>query len=400
MVKTILSHAVLMAVLLLLGASCAGAEHYPSVSGICGAWLDIKTSLGCYQNEIIHPGDPVRQIDDFLEMIYQFSRSPIGTMYEGHKPDEMKLLSALDSGVRRLKKAAQNGEGTALLPIVLEIDAYLEQLRQLDTELSDASQMNQYRLFLLFAIFIIIIIFVMYLMYDRVKKAEKRELQTLAFSRETIIAQEQERSRIAQELHDTVAQDLWRLSFETANIDKSPDADTRTRLCRELVKGQKEVMGRIRSICDSLIPPDFHRRGLADAVRSLAYDFQRRTGMECRFWVQEGVHILSLDIDMQLQCYRIIQECLANIEKHSGAAMASILIRNGGRGDLLIRVSDNGKGFSVPDMDASGQLRTEGHFGLWNMYGRAASLNGTLDLDSRTGEGTTISLRIPLGNAD
>lgn len=113
---------------------------------------------------------------------------------------------------------------------------------------------------------------------------------------------------------------------------------------------------------------------------------------------------------MQLQCFRIVQECLANIEKHSGATETSVLVCNkkdasvAGESSapaqaLLICVSDNGKGFSPPDMDSSHTLRAEGHFGLWNMYERAASMSGTLSAESSSGEGAIISLLIPLSPA-
>jgi signal transduction histidine kinase len=242
------------------------------------------------------------------------------------------------------------------------------------------------------------------------EKAEKRERQSIVFSRETLKALEQERSRIARELHDTVAQDLWRLSFQTDSIDKKADPGERSRLCGEVTSGQKELMRRIRNLCDYLIPPDFQRRGLADSLKSLCYDFRQRTGIECLISVQEGLQLGIPNneptlVGMQLQCFRIVQECLTNIEKHSGASEASVLVRykdaNSGSGELLIYVSDNGRGFSPPLLTTQGrdsfnQLRAEGHFGLWNMNERAAALAGTMSLDSEAGEGTVITLRIPL----
>jgi signal transduction histidine kinase len=120
---------------------------------------------------------------------------------------------------------------------------------------------------------------------------------------------------------------------------------------------------------------------------------------------------------MQLQCFRIVQECLVNIEKHSGADEASVLVSNGtgASGEisapsfLHICVSDNGRGFSAlgtsaeaslhsapPDSDTRFRLRANGHFGLWNMYERAEALRGTLAVDSETGGGVRITLELPL----
>ena len=104
----------------------------------------------------------------------------------------------------------------------------------------------------------------------------------------------------------------------------------------------------------------------------------------------------SLDSDTQLQCFRIVQECFANIEKHAQAAGASVLVRSDGDKTLFVCVSDNGRGFSPPDRDESRRLLAEGHFGLWNIYERAASLSGTLIIDSSEGEGAIITMQIPL----
>jgi signal transduction histidine kinase len=163
-------------------------------------------------------------------------------------------------------------------------------------------------------------------------------------------------------------------------------------------------MKRVRTICDTLIPPDFRRRGLPDALRSLCYDFTQRTGIACAVTVQENLRIEPLDADRQLQCFRIVQECLSNIEKHAGAREAAVLVSNRGgaperaSGAPLrsLCVSDDGRGFAAPDGDSRFTLRAKGHLGLWNMYERAAFLRGTLRIDSEAGEGTTITLEVPL----
>jgi signal transduction histidine kinase len=114
-----------------------------------------------------------------------------------------------------------------------------------------------------------------------------------------------------------------------------------------------------------------------------------------------------LDSDIQLQCFRIVQECLNNIEKHSGAAECSVLVHRGTvlqpspkgegsplEGEIIISVSDEGKGFAPPDKDSSQNLKEQGYFGLWGMYERAAAINGELTLESEPNEGTTVILRI------
>ena len=202
-----------------------------------------------------------------------------------------------------------------------------------------------------------------------------------------MLAQEYERSRIAQELHDTVAQDLLRLSLQTELIKKDAVSEKQSRLCAEVAQGQTELLSRIRSICDDLIPPDFQPIGinykeapvpprLPDALRTLCDTFEKRTGIACNITIHDSANFSFLDVDMQLHCFRIVQECLANVEKHSKAGEVSVLVRSNAEGKLLFFVTDNGKGFEKPDKDFYRVMREKGHFGLWNMQERAASMNG------------------------
>jgi len=393
----------LLAAVVLFVASCGNNVSYPSVPAVSGAWLDIKTEL---VSLVDNTANNVRrekleaEIADFRIVLSRFLNSPVGSLYQLHRPEELHSLK-LDNAVERLENALrssyESGNIGEVFSITLEIDTAIVHLQQVDNNLSDISQLRYFQLFFFFSLLVMIIVLVLGAIYSRLEKAKTREQQSLAFSRETIIAQEQERSRLARELHDTVAQDLWRLSFQTDSIDKA-EPQERSRLCAEVVKGQKEVMTRIRNICDNLIPPDFQRRGLADALKNLCYNFEQRNGFECQLTIQKNLRLGTLDSDMQLQCFRIVQECLANIEKHAAASEAFVLVCNNAEGELLISVSDNGKGFSPPDRDLCRNLRADGHFGLWSIYERAASLSGTLDVDSGIGEGTVITLHVRGGS--
>ena len=235
------------------------------------------------------------------------------------------------------------------------------------------------------------IILVIQMVYSRFEKSKVREQQSLLFSREIVNAYEHERKRIAREFHDTVAQDLWRLSFQIDN--------------EQVVGEQRGIIQRIRNICESLIPPDFQRRGLINALKKLTFDFGQQTGIEYRITIQNDINLESMDNDTQLQCFRIVQESLTNIEKHARATEVLLIVRQtacktgspASLGDhlLLICVSDNGKGFNPPDYHSYQPLRAEGHLGLWGMYERAALISGTLTILSDS-EGTMIRLQVPL----
>jgi len=382
-------------ILLVFAAMCAVVcvtacerKTFPSAASVAGEWLEIKKEINA------------DRIDNFRLTVERFIASPVGSLYQIHKHDEMQAFAAIIPAVEQLKTAVLNGDRDTFFALVLEIDTSIDLLRNIDDSLSNTSLLRYFQLFFFFAILIIIIILALRMLHSRLDTAEKRERQTLSFSRETLIAQEQERGRIARELHDTVAQDLWRLSFQTESIDKISDTAERSRLCVEVVREQKELMRRIRGICDDLIPPDFQRRGLADTLGSLCGAFQQRTGIECQLTIQKDLNLVPLDIDAQLQAFRIVQESLANIEKHARRGEqpleAGVLVRNDENNDLLICVSDNGSGFTPPDRDSSRRLLAEGHFGLWSMYERAAVISASLTIDSQKGGGTLLSLRIPL----
>jgi signal transduction histidine kinase len=374
-------------------AACAkggGAQSaFPAVAVVAEEWLAIKMALTTDD-----PASLAAHIEGFRQTVERFFASPVGSLYAVHRPEEMRAFRAIIPALKQLEAAAIDGDSRVYFLLVLEIDTGIDLLRTIDEALSNTSLLRYFQLFFFFAIFIIIIIFALRVLYSRLAAAEKRERQTLSFSRKTMIVLEQERGRIARELHDTVAQDLWRLSFQTDSIGKAGDAAERSRLCAEVVSGQKELMRRVRGICDNLIPPDFRQRKPADTLGSFCYDFQRRTGIACQLTIQKDLCLDSLNPSRQLQCFRIVQECLANIEKHARATEASVLVRNEEDNSLLVCVSDNGKGFSPLDRDTSHRLLAEGHFGLWSMYERAASLSGKLTIDSEAGEGTTVSLRI------
>ncbi|MDR0502597.1 MAG: sensor histidine kinase [Treponema sp.] len=256
-----------------------------------------------------------------------------------------------------------------------------------------------FSLLLVLVFFITLSLILVYSLNKELKKSLSREEEGSVYSRAILLAQEDERMRISRKLHDTVAQDLWRLSFQTESIDKASDAAERKKLCAEVVRGQKELMRLVRGICDNLIPPDFQRRHFDDSLRNLCNNFEQRTGIKCRLVIQDKLFLNPGESDIQLQCFRIVQECLTNIEKHSGAAQASVLIRKNAEGEPVICVSDEGKGFSPPGKDSCRKLRTDGHYGLWNIYERAASLSGVVTIESEAGKGASVTLRLTGGSS-
>jgi signal transduction histidine kinase len=201
-------------------------------------------------------------------------------------------------------------------------------------------------------------------------------------------AQEAERSRIARELHDSVIPELRQLSFLPYARHSDGNAPV------QFSSGCDRLIGRIREICQALIPPDFDRLGLLESLKTLCGGFENSTGIECRLIITEGLEISGLSAEKQLHCFRIIQEALMNIEKHAGATEVSVVLRqerNRKKRMLLICITDDGKGFAGKTGEAS-----PGGLGIPGMYDRAVMLGGVLSFESARDAGVMVRLEIPL----
>jgi len=383
-------------VFLLIASACQSGNSQPAASQIAQNWLDIKAKLNQTDTAALLPAQITGQIDEFNTNLGSFIDSPIGYLYQRHRKGEMRLLE-ITAAIDRLKKAVQDGDKQEIASSALEIDKAVAILHRVEDELSRASQFKFFLLIFFFAVLTITATLVLTALQKKNKIEKLQYSQSMSFSRDSILAQEHERTRIARELHDTVAQDVLRLSLQTELIKKGKLSETQSRLCDQVMEGQTELLSRIRGICDDLIPPDFQPSGdsyirLPDAFQTLCDTFAKRTGINCSLTIHESADLSYLDVDKQLHCFRIVQECLANIDKHSQANDVQVLVRNNAEGQLMIYVTDNGKGIENTDNAYLRALRAKGHFGLWNMKERAASMNSKLIIDSEPGEGTTIKL--------
>ncbi len=210
-------------------------------------------------------------------------------------------------------------------------------------------------------------------------------------------AQESERRRVARELHDSVIQILSSVKFrlqvvEEKLVDKHDDA------WRDSLKAKahlEKAIQEVRRISRNLRPSELDDLGLAPAVRSLCSEFSERTGMAVNLSIQKMPGTLPNDIELNL--YRIIQEALGNIEKHSRATKVSLrLARQASK--LCAAIKDDGCGFDI------GAVRSRknhpGGMGLVDMKERAALLGGQCELHSTPGSGTEIVVEMPLKNVD
>ncbi|UCH86156.1 MAG: PAS domain S-box protein [Dehalococcoidia bacterium] len=207
-------------------------------------------------------------------------------------------------------------------------------------------------------------------------------------------AQEHERQRIAQELHDETAQSLMLMAQRLDSLASSANKRRNKDVTAELqeVRGTTiEALMELRRLAQDLRPRILDDMGLVPALEWLADDLTQQDGIEARVEVDGTVPRMSEE--GQLLLFRIAQEALRNVGKHSGASEATLSLRvDDDR--LEMRVVDNGHGFTLPK--AVGDLAATGKLGLLGMHERARLLGGTLDIRSERHGGTTVVVELPV----
>ena len=199
-----------------------------------------------------------------------------------------------------------------------------------------------------------------------------------------------ERRRIAADLHDGVVQDLAGISYSLSAAADSADAgvspEVRSTL-REAAVGTRESMRRLRSLIVEIHPPNLLASGLEAALRDLVSPLPSR-GIRVSLDVAED---LALDDETELLLYRAASEAIRNVERHAAASNASVTV-GGENGRARLEIVDDGAGFTGAERERS---RSEGHVGLSLLEELASRMDGTLDVSSEPGRGTSFTLEVP-----
>jgi two-component system, NarL family, sensor histidine kinase UhpB len=229
---------------------------------------------------------------------------------------------------------------------------------------------------------------------ERLAQAFKRLVEGIEDERRrggqaVLRAQEEERRRLARDLHDEVNQALTAilLRLEALSQEAPPE---RAGEVAELKRLASEAMEQLQGLARQLRPAALDDHGLETAIETQLRRFSSRTGVETRLRVEGDPG--ALDGDIQTALYRVAQEALANVGRHAGASCVEVELTTSGTGAGL-RVRDNGAGFD-PSRPAAGDGPGAG-LGLTGMAERARLAGGELDVRSAPGSGTTVALRIP-----
>ncbi len=225
-----------------------------------------------------------------------------------------------------------------------------------------------------------------YLLYSRaeLRKAHNAELR---LSHHLVTAQEKERSRLASELHDDFSQRLAMLAFGLQNtaetVSDSPD------VLKQTLEGFKESVGQIgddlHSLSHRLHSSTLDTLGLVTGLKSLCKEFGAKQGIEVDFTSDDIPR--SVRPDVALCLFRITQEGLQNLKKHSGTKKAQLSVRHVGN-RLVLSLCDEGAGFNANKLEKPG-------LGILSMRGRARVLGGEFEIHSKPGKGTRIDVWVP-----
>ncbi len=198
--------------------------------------------------------------------------------------------------------------------------------------------------------------------------------------------QDQERQRIARELHDGVGQTLSGIKLNWENLSDSFDNSGKKKQLEKMAHMLDDVVTEVRSISHQMMPKELEQFGLVPAIRSVLQFSFGGTGISYSF-EEDGLDA-RLPQPVELGLFRIIQELVSNILKHAGATKVNIRILHRNNRIILL-VEDNGKGFDFDKVKGSG-------IGLMNISSRVEAIKGVLNYETAEGKGTIVTIRIPL----
>lgn len=205
-----------------------------------------------------------------------------------------------------------------------------------------------------------------------------------------LTVQDQERRRIARDLHDSLGQMVVLLKMNLERLARLPDLPPEaTELLAQSAALADSMSSELRTIAHLLHPPLLDELGLVSALQTLTAGFSERSGIQVTLHIDRKFGRLPNDLEISI--YRIVQESLTNVHRHSGSPTARISIENH-QDEIRIEIEDHGNGVTA------GVITGASGVGLGGMRERARLLGGSLDVKS-SDKGTIVIARLPLAAA-
>jgi signal transduction histidine kinase len=218
---------------------------------------------------------------------------------------------------------------------------------------------------------------------------EQRTAALRQLSSRLLNLQDTERRRIARELHDSLGQYLVALKLNVEILRRSP---AQVELWSQSEELMERCIAEVRTLSYLLHPPTMDAVGIASAARWYVEGFGLRSGLKLTLDAPNDP--VRLPDAIELALFRVLQEALTNVHRHSGASTADILIRRSS-GQVILEVNDNGYGMSQEMLDRFREAGTGTGVGLMSMHERARELGGTIQIESGS-TGTSVRIAIPV----
>jgi len=219
---------------------------------------------------------------------------------------------------------------------------------------------------------------------------EASEKRARDYAKQLNEALEDERARIAREIHDDLGQQFSGLKMSLSSLKRLNGAhNNMEEIVDSMIGDVNTSIQSLRQIANELRPVILDKLGLFAAIEWLVSGFEKKTNIECRIQIPD--FMISLDKVQEINIFRICQEVFTNISKHAGASKVGVLIEKSGN-ELMIKISDNGKGIDKTSVQKSLSM------GLMNMKERANLIGATLYIDSASGKGADIKLTLLLND--
>lgn len=211
--------------------------------------------------------------------------------------------------------------------------------------------------------------------------------------------QENERSRISRDLHDTVTQDIrTALIYMHQLMDSSELSDEQKALLDKIQNIEEQNLKNIRNIIRNLTPSQIESASITQLLTELCENINQADSLECKLYAQDTPLFNKITTEQKLHIFRIIQESITNAVKHSGASEISVIAREEkdikeNTAGLLFMISDDGVGISETEAaPAEDVISQSTHLGIKGMKSRATLLGARLDIKSDNETGTQVKL--------
>ncbi len=226
---------------------------------------------------------------------------------------------------------------------------------------------------------------------DQVEALDRLNLALQEANRRLMTEREAERKALARDLHDQVIQDLLSYNYQLEDAEgEIADLDQREELTG-IRNGIRSVVSSLRQLCSDLRPPTIDSHGLSAAIRSLTHQWSKMSGIKVTLDIDPDLGRLPETIELSV--FRIVQEGLSNVRKHSEATTVHLALSRTPNASLLVQLSDNGKGIARPINLA--KLSAQKHFGLVGISERVTLLSGTMQVESPEDGGMALQIEIP-----